>query len=138
MKYHYVVTVDGGALGNGTDDVQCYGSALIVTADGKSKVIGWDDIGNAGTNNEAEYESLILALNYLESLIEDAGRSPKDYDVLVRMDSALVLNQVFGTWKVKAAGLWPLMRRAKNAALSFKSVGHEQISGDQMKQILGH
>lgn len=55
--------------------------------------------GAGMTNNEAEYEAVLQAMRYAESIkgrIHDAGLS-----VLVRTDSQLVVNQVSGLWQIK-------------------------------------
>ncbi len=57
------------------------------------------------TNNAAEYQGLIAAL---EILI--ANGCPKTY---VFMDSKLVVNQVNGLWKVKNSGIMPLVSQVQ-------------------------
>ncbi len=59
------------------------------------------------TNNQAEYQALILGLEALESL----GVLGKD--ILVRMDSELIIEQMKGHYKVKNEGLKPLYQRAR-------------------------
>jgi len=58
------------------------------------------------TNNEAEYNALILTLEKLEK----EGLS----NVLVRGDSKLVVEQASGRWRVNKPGLISLAARAKN------------------------
>ncbi len=53
------------------------------------------------TNNEAEYKSLITALEDLMGRIERATRAAGQYTLEIWGDSALVLNQVQGTWKTR-------------------------------------
>lgn len=66
------------------------------------------------TNNEAEYEALIL-------LLEEMRRRGIE-GIRVYGDSRLVINQVLGTWKIREPRLKPLAERAKElvAALQAK------------------
>ena len=57
------------------------------------------------TNNIAEYTGLIEGLKAVAAL--------KPPQVMVHGDSDLVINQVFGKWKIKAPGLKPLNAQAK-------------------------
>jgi ribonuclease HI len=74
------------------------------------------------TNNEAEYLSLITALEHLkEHNIQTAE---------IYMDSELVVRQINGIYKVKKENLIPLWRRAnelrKNMDLTFSHVPREK------------
>ncbi|MFP4482931.1 MAG: ribonuclease HI family protein [Thermovirgaceae bacterium] len=60
------------------------------------------------TNNEAEYEALIMLLEEMQR--RGIRETP------VRGDSRLVINQVLGTWKVKEPRLKPLAARARELA----------------------
>jgi ribonuclease HI len=51
------------------------------------------------TNNEAEYNTLISALEDVAERVEAAGKRPADFSIEVRGDSNLVLRQVRGEWK---------------------------------------
>ncbi len=67
-----------------------------------------------GTNNEAEYMACLRGLEYLAGEIAGAAR------ITVYGDSALVINQVFGNWKVKAPNLRPFHRRACQLVVSLR------------------
>lgn len=62
------------------------------------------------TNNQAEYHSILLAINL--------ARAHSYKTLLVHMDSKLVVSQVMGEWKVKEASLQALHRRV------LDGVGH--------------
>lgn len=49
------------------------------------------------TNNQAEYDALLLALEQIDSSIDMSGQ----IKVLALMDSLLVISQITGQWKVK-------------------------------------
>lgn len=90
----------------------------------------------AKTNNEAEYGALLGAMQYISGLKARAVNSLPDIEIV--MDSQLVLTQVAGTAKVKAAGLKPLHAAAMAWIEQNPSVEFRQISGEEMKEILGH
>lgn len=62
-------------------------------------------LGEAVTNNEAEYWALIFALT---DLLERRLRGAE-----IRMDSRLVVEQIQGRWKVREPRLQPLHRYAR-------------------------
>src|SRR6056297_2853140 len=59
--------------------------------------------GIAKTNNEAEYQALIMSLQFASKAQEK---------VTITIDSQLVYNQMKGTYQVKAENLQPLHRKA--------------------------
>ena len=71
------------------------------------------------TNNVAEYEGLILALERARAL---GART-----VEVRADSMLVVMQMKGEWKLKHPGLKPLWARAQAIAKGFEGVSYKHI-----------
>lgn len=129
----HVVVFDGGSKGNPGPG---YGSYRITRPDGTSttKRLTFDDIG-VMTNNQAEYMTLIEAL---EHLTEEMGSRRAFESVRIEGDSQLVLNQLRGTWKVKNQGLKPLYQWAKSLADQFASVNYVWHSRDKTVAILGH
>ncbi len=82
-----------------------------------------------GTNNRAEYLTLIAAMEYAEQ------NKLKDVELLI--DSKLVFCQVWSNWGVRNAGLTELNTRAKEI-LKRNHFCARRISGDDMKKVLGH
>jgi ribonuclease HI len=72
----------------------------VISEDGKTLIQTFKE---QKTNNEMEYMALIAALSL----------KAKDGDVILS-DSALIVNQVAGSWKVKKAELFPLCVKAQN------------------------
>ena len=93
----YVIIFDGGSEGNPGFG---YGSYAVLTRDGRQRVRRLD-FGDGMTSNEAEYDTLIAALEDVSERAEAAGQGPADFTVEVRGDSTLVLKQVRGEWKAK-------------------------------------
>lgn len=71
------------------------------------------------TNNQAEYQALIVALEELTKLRAD--------NVLVRADSEFMVKQMLGLYKVKNAGIIPLYQRAKVLAAAFSTIRFEHV-----------
>jgi ribonuclease HI len=116
MPVKAIVHFDGACSGNPGP----MGAGAIVDIDGHRRIIS-RAMGH-GTNNEAEYHALILGL--LHALSEGAT------EVVVRGDSQLVLRQIEGRYKVKAAHLGPLLADARKALSRFDSYVLEWIPRD--------
>jgi ribonuclease HI len=102
-----IVHVDGGARGNPGPAAT---GVVIETPDGQVLYAGGETIGIA-TNNVAEYRALLAGL--------DRARELGATEVDVRGDSALVVNQVNGAWKIKEPHLRPLREEAVRALQGF-------------------
>ncbi len=87
---------DGGARGNPGP-----AGAGAVVYDGEKKVAEYSQYLGIQTNNVAEYEALLGALEAARSY---AG-SPVSSPVTVKMDSELIVRQMQGVYKVKDAKL---------------------------------
>ena len=75
------------------------------------------------TNNVAEYQALIAALEQAEPF--GATR------VVVRADSKLVIEQVRGKWKIKQPHLKPLVRRAQELLRGYDVVVLEHVPREE-------
>ena len=71
------------------------------------------------TNNEAEYQALVAAL-------ERAARYCKD-DVEHYSDSELLVRQLKGQYRVKAGNLKPLFGKVSTLSKKFGSVKHKHV-----------
>ncbi|MBP1927953.1 ribonuclease HI [Methanolinea mesophila] len=71
------------------------------------------------TNNEAEYQAVIAAL--------DAGARFSHGSVTVFSDSELVIRQLNGRYAVRAAHLLPLYRRVKEREGMFQNVEYRSV-----------
>jgi len=97
--------------------------------------LDYADRGPAVTNNQAEYLTLI---NALESLNLRLGSDAQAAAVSIWGDSNLVVNQVKGSWKVKNAELLPLVERAKSALGQFKTWTIRWHDRSNSVRYLGH
>jgi ribonuclease HI len=131
----YIMIFDGGSRGNPGPGYGSY--ALVQSPDGKERLKRLD-FGREMTNNEAEYETLIAALRGLAEGIEASGRSPGDFTVEIRGDSALVIRQVTGTWKTKDDRMRLLRNQARSLLGQFKGYRLVLQRREESVRVLGH
>lgn len=103
-----VLYFDGACSGNPGP----MGAGAVVEMAGKTDA--FSRAMGRGTNNEAEYHGLLLALHHAQA----AGAT----DVEVRGDSQLVLRQLDGRYAVRAANLVDLHASARRLLARFASV----------------
>jgi ribonuclease HI len=135
FEFDYLVISDGGSRGHGTAN-QGYGSYLLSTRDQRKQIIRLN-LGTA-TNNEAEYQTLIVALKDLVSRIQRRGKSPSGYSLLVQTDSQLIVGQLTHGWQVKAAHLRPLVDEAKRLMTGFARCDLVKVPREEIVRVLGH
>lgn len=112
-QFRLTLTCDGGACPN---PGQTYGSFSVrgdsgYRLDGQRIPFGW------GSNNEAEYKSLIAGL---KAVLSD-WPMPATTHISIRSDSRLVIEQVKGSWKVKKSHLRVLRDEAGTLLGQFGS-----------------
>jgi ribonuclease HI len=131
----YTIVFDGGSQGNPGPGYGSY--ALTRASDGKQDLVRLD-FGRTMTNNEAEYEALIAALQGLTERIEATGRWPGDFSIEVRGDSALAIHQVEGTWKTKDDRMRLLRNRCRELLRRFKTYRLVLHGREESVRVLGH
>lgn len=111
-----IIYCDGGSRGNP-------GPAAIgvILTDEKGKVIKEyaERIGRA-TNNEAEYESLIFALQKAKLLF--GGKKAKTMEIEIRTDSEFVVKQMNGKYKILDRKIEQLFLKTWNLKIDFGEV----------------
>ena len=107
---------DGASIGN-PGDAGC--GAVLTDADGDELLEESRYIGKA-TNNVAEYEGAILALEKAR----DLGAS----EIELRLDSELVAKQIMGEYRVKNPGLAKLHQRLKKIVQQFDKFDVTQVN----------
>jgi ribonuclease HI len=113
-------------------------SYLLAVRTGKQQTVRLHDLPRVTTNNEAEYVAFISALVDLRGRIERAGKSPRNYSVLVHTDSQLLVGQLTQGWKVKAANLRPLVGEAASLLQAFGRCDLVKVPRAEIVRVLGH
>ncbi len=121
-----ILNTDGGARGNPGP-----AGAGAVVADDKGKVLAIASkyLGET-TNNEAEYQGVILGLATAKKTLGKV--KAKTATVEVRLDSELVARQLRGEYQVKEERLWPYFMKIWNMkAADFGPVIFTEIRREQ-------
>lgn len=134
---HYLVAyTDGGARGNPGPS----GYGVVIKDESGRKVAALSDYLGHQTNNFAEYQGLITALEYA------LEHGPKALKLI--SDSELLVRQIKGIYKVKNPTLQDLHARAKEliGKLQWFSIGHalrehnqeaDQLANEAMDRGMG-
>jgi len=133
---HLIAFTDGGARGNPGPA----GYGVVLKDETGQKVGALSEYLGHQTNNFAEYQGLIAALEYA------LKHGPKALKVI--SDSELLVRQIKGIYKVKNATLQDLHARAKEliAQLDWFSIGHalrehnqeaDRLANDAMDKGMG-
>jgi ribonuclease HI len=134
---HYLIAhSDGGARGNPGPA----GYGVVIKDETGRKVAALSEYLGHQTNNFAEYQGLIAALEYA------LKHGPKALKLI--SDSELLVRQIKGIYKVKNAVLQDLHGRAKEliAQMDWFSIGHafreqnqeaDQLANDAMDKGMG-
>lgn len=130
-----VLTFDGGSRGN---PGWGYGSYVVKRLSDGAQRLERLDLGNDYTSNEAEYDTLIAALQDLIGRMEAADRDPGEFALEVRGDSALVLNQVEGKWKAKEPRMKQRRDRCRRLLGRFGAVKLTAQPREESVRVLGH
>jgi ribonuclease HI len=124
-----IIYTDGGSRGNP-------GRAAIgaVFCNEKEQVIKryGEYLGDNITNNEAEYQAIILSLKKLKSLI--GKKLAENTDVEIRCDSEFAVKQMNGEYKVLDEKIQPLFLDVWNLRLDFMSVKFKHINRERNKE----
>jgi ribonuclease HI len=127
----YLIVFDGGSQGNPGPG---YGSYALFEGVRPGEVTRLSFPGQL-TNNEAEYQTLLAALDdLLGRLGPGAGRAT----VEVRGDSQLVIEQVSGKWKAKADRMRSLRDDVRARLNQFQRFRLTLQPRDDSVRVLGH
>jgi ribonuclease HI len=131
----YILIFDGGSKGNPGPG---YGSYAITRVQDGAQRLERLNLGDGYTSNEAEYDTLIAALQDLLRRIEEAGRESRDFALEIRGDSALVINQLQGKWKAKEPRMRARRDQCARLLRRFGSVDLKAQPREESVRVLGH
>ncbi|MBU1083438.1 ribonuclease HI family protein [Patescibacteria group bacterium] len=119
----FILYTDGGARGNPGP-----AAAGMVVYDSEGNLIEKFSsfLGNNLTNNQAEYQAVILGLGRIQKLITDP-KELLEINVEVRMDSELIVKQIQGSYRVKNPGLKPLFAKLWTLISDFRAVDFRHV-----------
>lgn len=128
------VVFDGGSKGN---PGRGYGS-FVIMAPGRQPNLVQREYPGLMTNNEAEYQTLLEALQYILGTLESSGRDPHGYELDLRSDSELLVKQMKGEYKTRHA---PLRERGEAAHRLLRRFGQWHLlwhPREESVALLGH
>lgn len=131
----YVLIFDGGSKGNPGPG---YGSYALLNGHNGDKQPQRLQFGEMMTNNEAEYDTLIAALEKLLEELQKRGEEPAQKVLEVRGDSRLVLQQIQGLWKAKDERMRERRDRALRLLRRFGRFQLKEVPRSESVAILGH
>lgn len=123
-----MVYTDGGSRGNPGPS-----GAGVVIAKEKGQIIKkYSQAIGIRTNNEAEYEAVIFALQKIRHLF--GKRKTRDLNIEIRMDSELVCRQLAGKYKIVEKKLFPLFIKVWNLKMDFGKISFTEITREKNKE----
>lgn len=123
-----IVYTDGGSRGN----PGISGAGVHVTDEAGTTIKKASKALGETTNNEAEYQAVILGLETLKKVF--GKEKLANLEIENRLDSELVQKQLTGVYQIKEERLWPYFMKIWNAKvaefpnLTFKYIPREQNS----------
>lgn len=122
----FVINTDGGSRGNPGPSA----CAFVITDDHNKKIDGGGKYLGICTNNEAEYQAVILALEWVvDNLLENLPDQ-----IEFKADSKLVVEQLSGRFKVKHPRIKVLHGRAKELEKNLTEVNYTYIPREENYQ----
>lgn len=122
----YILYTDGGARGNPGP-----AAVGVVIYDAKLKEVDkFAHYLGVATNNQAEYQALILGLGRVQKIAK-AEHQLSEVTIEVFMDSELIVRQMKGEYKVKNKELKPLFAKVEELSAKFASVKFNHVLRDK-------
>ncbi len=128
------ITYDGGSRGNPGNG---YGS-FALDWPGYPREIVQLTFGDQSTNNEAEYDTLIAALEAVRDRMVELQIDPGSTNLSIWGDSLLVCNQVRGKWACKEPRLQTRLSAVKDLLNVFGESELNHHPRQKSVEILGH
>ena len=125
----YILYTDGGARGNPGP-----AATGVVVYDTKGNEINtFSSFLGKATNNQAEYQAVILGLGQIQKMINDMSLVAET-KVDARLDSELIVKQLSGEYRVKNKDLKPLFIKLKTLVDQFQQVNFNHVPRESNKR----
>jgi ribonuclease HI len=127
-KYEWTIHGDGGARGN---PGPAGAGAVIRDHLGNTVAVVSKFLGKQ-TNNFAEYEAVISAFEELDKLLKKTpSTSSGQANVVVKLDSMLVVRQMQGEWRTKHPNIKPQQAKLASLISHFGKVTFQHVYREQ-------
>ena len=124
-----IIFVDGGSRGNpGPSSV----GFIFCNEKGQMFKEYSEYLGEDITNNEAEYQGVILALKKFKAVF--GNKLAKNTEIELRSDSELLVNQLNGEYKILDEKIQPLFLEIWNLRIDFKRIKFKLISREKNQE----
>lgn len=124
-----IIFVDGGSRGNPGPSAVGF---IFCNEKGQLFKEYSEYLGENITNNEAEYQGIILALKKFKALF--GNKLAKNNEIELRSDSELLINQLNGEYKILDEKIQPLFLEIWNLRLDFKKIKFKLISREKNQE----
>jgi ribonuclease HI len=123
VENSFVAYFDGACEPTNPGGVASFGAVIFHNGEPvwKCSEIYVPEGGVETSNNIAEYAAFLAVLEWF------ANQNLFDADILIRGDSMLVINQMFGDWKIKKGLYAPLAYEARKLVAQFRNIRGEWI-----------
>jgi len=118
-----IIYTDGGSRGNPGPSAA---GAVFCNEKGQIFKKHSEYLGENLTNNEAEYQAVIFALQKFKALF--GKKLAKSTEVEIRADSELLIRQLNGEYKILEPKIQALFLKTWNLKLDFKKIKFKLIS----------
>lgn len=123
-----IIYIDGGSRGNPGPAAL----GVVICNQKGQKVKEYSEQIGEKTNNEAEYQACIFALQKFKALY--GKKLAKNTEIEVKSDSELLVKQLTGKYKILDEKIQPLFLKVWNLRLDFKKATFKSISRDKNKE----
>lgn len=124
-----IIYTDGGSRGN---PGQAAIGVVFCNEKGQTCKKYCDYLGDHLTNNEAEYQAVVFALQKFKALF--GKKLAESSEVEIRMDSELLVKQLNGEYKVLEPKIQELFLKIWNLRIDFKKVRFVHIPREKNKE----
>jgi ribonuclease HI len=127
-KGKVVIYTDGGSRGNPGPA----GIGVVVESEKGEPIKKYSKAIGVKTNNEAEYEAVVFALQKIKHLF--GKEKAKNLEIEVRMDSQLIARQLKGEYKINEEKLFPLFIKIWNLRIELGKISFKEIPREKNKE----
>lgn len=123
-----IIYTDGGSRGNpGPAAI-----GVVFCNEKDQKIKEYSEYLGEKTNNEAEYQAAIYALQKFKAVF--GKKLAKNTEIILKSDSELLIKQLQGSYKILDSKIQPLFLKVWNLRIDFKKIKFTLISRTKNKE----